>query len=372
MKVAILTPASTLEIGGTNLNLSFFESMIRQRYDCTRYIPTGIFSLPFKKRFLRHPFRLLPPPLHYPLIQSCLKGLEHFDAIFSCSSHYPLNWLAYYARKSQRNLRYISYLDGLFLPSIYGDLHEQLYMWLMLKLWKKSLEDADLIGVETRFLQALLWQNFRIKSTVVRSVIDPLHFKGNIAGEEMRSKLGLKEETPLILYVDRIEYHKGIHLLIEIFKLVREKIPDAKLILVGRKTSPFYWKRIHRKFDNSIIYFESLPQVDLLECYEACTVFATAATWEEGYSHTIVEAEAHAKPVVAFDIGAHTEVVKHQETGFLIQKENLGKFASCLLTLLKDKKLNHDMGQKARQWASYLVEVGIQEIQEFIKRIEML
>lgn len=62
------------------------------------------------------------------------------------------------------------------------------------------------------------------------------------------------------------------------------------------------------------------------------------------------EAQAVAKPVVAFDSGAISEVVCHGRTGFLASERDWKTLAGYLITLLQSAELRKRFGLAGREW----------------------
>jgi len=52
----------------------------------------------------------------------------------------------------------------------------------------------------------------------------------------------------------------------------------------------------------------------------------------------MIEAMALGKPVVAFKVGPTSEIIRDQENGFLVEKENVAQLADKLLKVLKQTK----------------------------------
>jgi 1,2-diacylglycerol 3-alpha-glucosyltransferase len=85
-----------------------------------------------------------------------------------------------------------------------------------------------------------------------------------------------------------------------------------------------------RLSDESIFFAEQISDGDLPFYYAACDVYATCSL-QEGFNLTIVEAQACGKPVVAFDIGPHEEVL---DNGYLVSEYDLKDFSERLVELL--------------------------------------
>jgi len=114
-----------------------------------------------------------------------------------------------------------------------------------------------------------------------------------------------------------------------------------------------------------------VPHDEIDAFYAAATVFATCADWEPEFSHTMVEAQALGKPVVAFNVGAHREVVRNGETGILVdQVGGAQQFASALVKLLNDTDLAGSMGGNAVKWAGRLANQGITDFGEMLNSIK--
>ncbi len=382
MRVALLTP-DVDDASGTNLNAVSHASVLTgagHKVTIFAYMDGSLCGMPVEglkqpvwlplwDKPWRYLFGLLPPPLHIPLVRRSLSSLRSFDVVITYA--YPLTWLGYYAKKIY-GAKYIWYSDGMLLPELYRLPHEKLYFWLLKSplLWRNSATNADLVAVETNFLREEFKRRFGLESIVIGSLLESCLFNPGAAGDEVRREYNLGE-APLILYVDAIEPDKNVEILLHSFELVRENVPNAKLVLIGKHKYGSYWRRIQRLSNASVIFIRYVPHAKLPAFYAASTLFATCTTWEEGLSHTAIEAQACGKPVVAFRLPAHEEVVKNGETGILVDNiGNAGEFASALLTLLKDPALAADMGRKAADWASYLADKGRREVQELLNIIE--
>src|SRR3974390_3007426 len=62
------------------------------------------------------------------------------------------------------------------------------------------------------------------------------------------------------------------------------------------------------------------------------------------------EAQAVAKPVVAFDSGGISEVVAHGRTGFLVPERDWQGLAECIVVLLRGGGLRGRFGLSGREW----------------------
>jgi glycosyltransferase involved in cell wall biosynthesis len=84
--------------------------------------------------------------------------------------------------------------------------------------------------------------------------------------------------------------------------------------------------------------------------YRCADVFAFPSI-QEGLGIALLEAQATAKPVVAFNQSGVREAVKHGETGLLVKPDS-DELADALLRLLSDTDLRERMGKEGRRFVS--------------------
>src|SRR5439155_2939661 len=70
----------------------------------------------------------------------------------------------------------------------------------------------------------------------------------------------------------------------------------------------------------------------------------------EGTPNILLEAMASGLPVVASRVGGVPGIVKHRQTGFLLEPDDLEGFATALVELVRNSKLRQEMGQRARAY----------------------
>ena len=336
MKIAILTPTFSKFSGidrlvereaehyskkGYDVTIFAFKGDIKTKYAKVEYI--GIPDNPTFERIYRLLFFL-----DIAKIKRYTKKLSEFDVVLS--HFYPLNWLAYFAKK-KHNVKYVYHNAGIAYPSLFSGF-EKLYMQLFIFLNKLTIKNADNIISISGFLKNELKKE-GFNSKVEYCKIDKKRFHKGISGGNIRKKYKLKKD-PVLLYVGRISPHKGIHLLIKSFNLVLNQIPNAKLLIVGKHTFGSYSKKLKSLAEKNVIFTGFVPDEDLPYYYAASDVYTTATLWE-GFDLPAVEAQACGKSVVAFDLCSHPEVVKK---GILVKPRDVKEFADGVVKILTKTK----------------------------------
>ena len=261
-------------------------------------------------------------------IRKCVKQLKEFDWIIAY--FYPMTLLASMAKKKY-GIKYIYWNAGIAHPRLFKKLSERLYLRLFLYFVKLSVKNADSAISISKFMQKELKKETGMDSVVRYVKIDKKRFNKRIRKGKIRKKYNIRKKDPLLLYVGRISPHKGIHLLIKAFNLVLKEIPNSKLLIVGKPTFDNYTKLLKKISNKSIIFTGFVKDEDLPYYYADCDVYTTATLWE-GYNIPAVEAQACGKPVVAFNLASHPEIVKK---GILVKPKNIKEFADAILKTLK-------------------------------------
>jgi len=265
--------------------------------------------------------------LDFKKIGKYVNILKKYDLIIS--HLYPMNILAYKAKKQNKKLKYIYHNAGVGIVESYS-FSEKFYLRIFNYLTNKSIKNTDKIISISNFLKKELKKETGIDSKVEYVPIDKKRFNKKLSGKKIRKMYNLKDE-PVFLYVGRISPHKGIHLLIKAFKLVQKKYPKAKLIIIGRHTFPKYTKKLKKMSNNNVIFTGFVKDKELPYYYAACDIYTTASLWE-GFDIPIVEAYRMGKPTIAFDIGSHPEVIKK---GILVKENDTLAFANAIIKLLR-------------------------------------
>lgn len=179
-----------------------------------------------------------------------------------------------------------------------------------------------------------------ITAGIDTNVFRPLNSKERA---QIRQNVGLKNNTVIGFVAVGISHSKGADTLIKAFNLLRSKYPQAKLLLIGEDILGF-------KRDQSIVYCGIVKKEDLPAYYNAMDIFVFPSR-SEGVPKVVMEASACGIPVISTNVGGIPELIKAEETGFLVNPEDVNKITSYCQTLLEDAGLRKGMGDKGRKYA---------------------
>jgi len=163
-------------------------------------------------------------------------------------------------------------------------------------------------------------------------------------------KFGRKRiKKPYILLTNRHFPQKRFDYIISSLPFILKKIPEVCLVITGSKTFyTSYLKTLTTQLGivDKVIFLGLVKESQLATLYTNAAVYVYTAP-EEDFGMGIIEAMAAATPVVAWRSGGPSTTVLHGETGFLAEPFDMSDFAGRVTQLLKDRRLNRELGRKA-------------------------
>lgn len=165
----------------------------------------------------------------------------------------------------------------------------------------------------------------------------------------LRARLGLGDDTPLILAVGRLVPKKGFDVLV---KAALSIAPDAHIVIVGDgdQRAELTALAVALGVSERLHFVGNVPRTELTDYYNAADIFAMPSVRlpVDGLNVAVVEAMSCALPVVASDVGGNPLVVADGENGLLVGEGQVEAFAAATNRLLADPALRQAMGQRSR------------------------
>lgn len=171
----------------------------------------------------------------------------------------------------------------------------------------------------------------------------------NCVNRERFRVLGIpKTPYPSVTYLGRITKYKSIDHLIDAFRIVKNRVPEAKLTIVGegpyRKKLMDYAKRLDVEFTGFV------SEEEKVEILNRSWVVVNPSV-KEGWGLTVIEANACGTPVIAADSPGLRDSVKNGETGILYPYGDIEKLAEEITRVLTDEELRENLSKNALTWS---------------------
>ena len=164
------------------------------------------------------------------------------------------------------------------------------------------------------------------KVHVIPNGVDVERFNPMHNGEAVRRELGIAATAPVIGIVAALRPEKNHDMFLRAAKIVRDRIPEARFLIVGDGPEREALVQLTRELDlGDAVHFLG-NRSDVPEILAALDVFALTSRIEAN-PVSILEAMASGKPVVAPRVGSIDESVSDGETGFLTEPGNVQQVA---------------------------------------------
>jgi glycosyltransferase involved in cell wall biosynthesis len=125
--------------------------------------------------------------------------------------------------------------------------------------------------------------------------------------------------------------------------------PDASLVLVGDGEDRPRFEQLARDLGVSehAGFLFGLTSEELFACYANCDVFALPSRGE-GFGLVILEAMAHAKPVIGGAHGGIPDIVEEGVTGLLVPHGDVARLAQAVESLFFNPIRAREMGVRGK------------------------
>lgn len=221
-------------------------------------------------------------------------------------------------------------------PILHSDREYDLSRWLWRRKAKSWAETNLTIATPSKWLADLartssLFQDLRVE--VVHNGLDTQVYRP-IDRQQARDWLGLPQDKKIVLFgavSATSDKRKGFHLLIPTLQQLKQQLdPESVELLVFGSSQPasipdfgFKARYLGKLYDD----------ISLALLYSAADVFV-APSVEDNLPNTVVEALACGTPCAAFKIGGMSDMVEHEQNGYLAtpyQTEDLARGIAWLL-----------------------------------------
>lgn len=218
-----------------------------------------------------------------------------------------------------------------------------------------------------------------VQNVVIPNSFDEGGFNKEVWRGIIRNKFGISENVPIVLFLSRISWKKGLDTLIPAFAEVIKKVPNAVLLLAGPDDEHYSEeimkmikevnKKNHdvlnvREFDleknnphksdtirinprQNIIFTGMLTGDDRIAAYKDADVFVLPS-YSENFGMAVIEALSLGLPTVITEGVAISGLIKKKEAGVVVRKE-VYEVARAIVDVLKNKGKFLSMIEKGKK-----------------------
>jgi glycosyltransferase involved in cell wall biosynthesis len=213
---------------------------------------------------------------------------------------------------------------------------------------RRNVHRADRVVVPSRYSAGVAAELYRLppaRIAVVPEPIDLAEWRRRFAAAERRVWSG-----PTVLAVARMYPRKRLDDLLRAADLLRRRIPDVQVRIVGDGPERDRLGRLHAELGlrNVVALLGEVSRAELSVEYVSADCFCLPTT-QEGFGLVFAEAMAAGLPVVACRAAAVPEIVDDGRTGVLVTPRRPDELAAAMETVLMDHGLRKELADHARQ-----------------------
>jgi glycosyltransferase involved in cell wall biosynthesis len=153
--------------------------------------------------------------------------------------------------------------------------------------------------------------------------------------------------SPRALFVGVLERYKNVDGLVEAWRRVVERVPGARLHLVGSGTLQPLVEQLVRELPEQTTWTPRLSQSEIAAVLDEATVLVLPSR-SEGMGRVIIEAFCRGRPVIGSRVGGIPDLVEDGANGLLVESGDTDALVEALERVLTDKELAERLAAGAR------------------------
>lgn len=230
--------------------------------------------------------------------------------------------------------------------------------WQQIKRFKKRynpfrniiiryyLKYVDKIIAVSRALKEALNRNGIGNVEVIHNGIDSENWQiSRNKEEQFKNKFNLNNKK-VVLFGGRLSTLKGGNKILEAMESVSKEIPNAVLLVLGRKDSyADKMEQIAKEKRINIIFTGWIEKEELKSAYWVSDIVVTPSIYLDPFPTVNLEAMACKKPVVGTCFGGTPEIVEDKKTGYIINPFNVKEMSKKIINLLENKEKAEKFGK---------------------------
>ncbi len=158
-----------------------------------------------------------------------------------------------------------------------------------------------------------------------------------LAGFRLKYRLN---NSNRILFLSRLVRDKGVYIAIDVYKLLREKISNLELLIVGDGPELDQVNKIVKNENlNHIHVLGRLKGEYLINVFQSSEIYLFPSSYGEGMPTSVLEAMAFGLPIIASNNLGIRDILKNYKTGFIIDTLEPIDYANAALKIFNDPEL---------------------------------
>jgi len=228
------------------------------------------------------------------------------------------------------------------------------------KKWKRKEVEfikkaTKVISVSPEFIETLQTRlpSEKEKFILVPNTIRASFFEDYKVDESIIEKY---KNSFVILYLGDTHLRRGLETAILSIEKLKEKIPNIKLVIVGKNTTDIILKKQVKDLNlQDFVDFEGWQDVFLFQSYILSSAVCISPLHRNlqhdvAYANKIFQYMSLGKPLLVSDAIAQKRLVERINSGLVHQEKNVKDFSDKILKLFFDEPLRTELGENGKNF----------------------
>ncbi len=195
--------------------------------------------------------------------------------------------------------------------------------------------------------------------TLIPPAIDPLSPKNMALSVDdaryIANQFGVDTSRPFLLQVSRFDPWKDPLGVIDVYRAVKEEVPEVQLVLIGSMAHDdpegwdYWYKTVnYASGDQDVFLFSNLTNVGAIEvnAFQSIADVVVQKSIREGFGLVVTEALWKGRPLVASRVGG---IPMQVTAGGGILIDTIPEAAAACVKILKDHEFAREMGRRGKE-----------------------
>jgi glycosyltransferase involved in cell wall biosynthesis len=216
-----------------------------------------------------------------------------------------------------------------------GEAEDHLQRWRRTAI--PTLRLADVVVVPSEYLVEV-FAKFGLTAYPINNLIDIAHFP-------FRQRVPLR---PIFLSNRNLEKHYGVHTVLQAFRIIQERIPEATLTVVGDGSQRQVLESLALELGLKHTLFQGRVDPTMIaNVYDAADIYLNGSEIDN-QPLSLLEAFACGIPIVTTDVGGIPYIVADGINGMLVPPGDFALLAERAMQLLNDSALATQLIEQGR------------------------
>lgn len=158
-----------------------------------------------------------------------------------------------------------------------------------------------------------------------------------------------KEASPTVVFLGRLKKAKLPHHALQAFSIIKHKIHDAKMWIIG---DGYMRAKLASYNIKDVTFYGHTSNEKKYELLSRAHIVIVPAV-REGWGLIVTEANAMGTPAIGYDVHGLRDSIKHDETGITIREKSPAAMAQQAISLLRDSERLSKYSRNALEFARH-------------------